>query len=57
LKKAIFMIAKMGGFLGRISNDLPGTQSLWRGLQRLDTDAEMFAVFTHQDPDPMQSGS
>jgi hypothetical protein len=56
LKEAVFMIGTMGGFLGRKSDGFPGTQSLWRGLQRLDTATEMYAIFTHQNPNPMQSG-
>jgi hypothetical protein len=56
LKEAIFMVAMMGGFLGRKSDGFPGTQTLWRGLQRLDTATEMYVIFTHQDSNPMQSG-
>lgn len=57
LKKAIFMIGAMGGHLGRKSDGFPGTQTLWRGLQRLDTATEMYCIFTHQqNPNPMQSG-
>lgn len=56
LKEAIFMVAMTGGFLGRKSDGFPGTQTLWRGLQRLDTATEMYVIFTHQDPNPMQSG-
>jgi hypothetical protein len=57
LKQAIFMIGAMGGHLGRKSDGFPGTQTLWRGLQRLDTATEMYCIFTHQqNPNPMQSG-
>lgn len=57
LKEAIFMIGAVGGSLGRKSDGLPGTQTLWRGLQRLDTATEMYCIFTHQqNPNPMQSG-
>ena len=56
MMEAIFMVATMGGFLGRKSDGFPGTQTLWRGLQRLDTAIEMYAIFTHQDSNPMQSG-
>jgi hypothetical protein len=57
LKEAIFMIGAMGGHLGRKSDGFPGTQTLWRGLQRLDTATEMYCIFTHQqNPNPMQSG-
>lgn len=57
LKEAIHMIGAIGGHLGRKSDGFPGTQTLWRGLQRLDTATEMYCIFTHQSyPNPMQSG-
>jgi len=40
LREAIRMIAKLGGFLGRKSDGEPGTETLWRGLLRLDGMAE-----------------
>ena len=36
LREAIRMTAKHGGFLGRKSDGEPGTETLWRGLLRLD---------------------
>lgn len=36
LKQMILIIAQLGGFLGRKSDGEPGTQTLWRGLQRMD---------------------
>jgi len=36
LREAIRVIAKLGGFLGRKSDGEPGTETLWRGLLRLD---------------------
>jgi hypothetical protein len=56
LKEAIYMIGAKGGHLGRKSDGFPGTQTLWRGLQRLDTATRMYVIFTHQNPNPMQSG-
>ena len=57
LREAISMLAGMGGHLGRKGDGHPGTQTLWRGLQRLDTATEMYVIFTHEpDPNPMQSG-
>lgn len=45
------------GHLERKSDGFPGTQTLWRGLQRLDTATEMYAIFTKQEyPRPIQSG-
>lgn len=42
LREMIRMIAGLGGFLGRKSDGEPGTQTLWRGLQRADDIAVMF---------------
>jgi len=36
LDEAIRVIAKLGGFIGRKSDGEPGTETLWRGLLRLD---------------------
>jgi hypothetical protein len=36
MHEAIHLIAKLGGFLGRKSDGEPGTETLWRGLQRFD---------------------
>jgi hypothetical protein len=36
LQEAIRLIAQMGGFAGRQSDGEPGTETLWRGLQRFD---------------------
>ncbi|MGI9303145.1 MAG: IS4 family transposase [Gammaproteobacteria bacterium] len=49
--EAIRMLGALGGHLGRKSDAPPGTQVLWRGLQRLDTAAQMYMVFT-QSPAP-----
>jgi len=42
LRDMIRMIAALGGFLGRKSDGEPGTQTLWRGLQRADDIGGMF---------------
>ena len=36
LREATLMVASLGGFLGRKRDGNPGTESMWRGLQRLD---------------------
>lgn len=46
LREAIRMVGKMGGHLGRKGDGMPGTECIWRGLQRLDTAAEMYVIFT-----------
>jgi hypothetical protein len=43
--EATYMLARVGGFLNRKSDGFPGTQVLWRGLQRLDTAVEVYAIF------------
>ncbi|HBE18628.1 MAG TPA: IS4 family transposase [Cyanobacteria bacterium UBA11149] len=35
-REAVAWIAKLGGFLGRKHDGLPGVKALWRGLRRLD---------------------
>ena len=44
LKKAVLMIAALGGFIGRKSDGNPGTTTIWRGLQRLEGIAMGFAL-------------
>jgi hypothetical protein len=57
LREAMFMVGAIGGHLGRKSDGFPGTQTLWRGLQRLETATEMYAILTQQEyPHPFQSG-
>jgi hypothetical protein len=41
----IRMIGALGGFLGRKSDPEPGTETLWRGLQRADDIAIAFRGF------------
>ena len=54
---AMRMVGSIGGHLGRKSDGPPGTQALWRGIQRLDTAVEMFAIMTNQQRGhPLKSG-
>ena len=46
LRQAILLVGAIGGHLGRKSDGSPGTQCIWRGLQRLDTAVEMYVMFT-----------
>lgn len=46
LGDAMRMVALVGGHLGRNSDGHPGTEVLWRGLQRLDTAVDMYVIFT-----------
>ena len=54
LREAIRMVASLGGFLGRKSDGEPGTQTLWLGLQKLDTIFEAWQIFTQPLP-PLHS--
>ena len=57
MSEAIRMVGITGGHMDRKSDGPPGTQVLWRGLQRLDTAVEMYVIFTDQTTShPMQSG-
>lgn len=46
LRKIIRLVAGLGGFLGRKCDGEPGTQTIWRGLERLDDLAAMYGVLT-----------
>jgi len=57
LGEAMRMVGSIGGHLGRKSDGPPGTQVLWRGIQRLDTAVEMYAIMTKQQfGHPLASG-
>jgi hypothetical protein len=56
LRDAMRMVASLGGFLGRKSDGEPGTQTLWLGLQELDTATTMWKILTqHAHPPPVSS--
>ncbi|MGB1110001.1 MAG: IS4 family transposase, partial [Gammaproteobacteria bacterium] len=57
LREAIRLVAGLGGFLGRKSDGEPGTQTLWRGLQRLDDITEMYLFFSGQTGPPAESAA
>jgi hypothetical protein len=57
LMEAIRMIAKIGGHMGRKSDGFPGTQTMWKGIQRLDTATEMYCIMSgFESPNPMKRG-
>jgi hypothetical protein len=45
LREATRMTASLGGFLGRKGDGEPGTQTLWLGLQTLDTVTDTWIAF------------
>ena len=45
LQQAIIMVASLGGFLNRKSDGEPGTETIWRGLQRLDDITKAYIAF------------
>jgi hypothetical protein len=45
LGEAVRMVAMLGGFLGRRSDGEPGTETIWRGLLRLDDIAQAYMAF------------
>jgi hypothetical protein len=45
LREAIVMVARLGGFLNRKSDGEPGTDAMWRGLQRLDDITKAYVAF------------
>lgn len=50
LREAVRMVAGLGGFLGRKGDGEPGTQTTWRGLQRLDDITATYCVLKNQTP-------
>jgi hypothetical protein len=50
LREAIRRVAGLGGFLGRKGDGEPGTEVLWRGLQRLDDITQTCMVFMRHAP-------
>jgi hypothetical protein len=45
LRQAMIMVASLGGFLNRKSDGEPGTETIWRGLQRLDDITQAYIAF------------
>jgi hypothetical protein len=46
LQQAVFMIGRLGGFIGRKSDGLPGVKNLWRGMIRLNDIAYTYLALT-----------
>jgi len=49
LYQAIMMLGIIGGHMGRKNDGMPGTQCIWRGLQRLDIAVDMYVIFTREE--------
>ena len=45
LHQAVRMVAQLGGFLNRTADGQPGSETIWRGLQRLDDIAQAYRIF------------
>jgi len=55
--QTVFMVASLGGHLGRKCDGFPGTQTIWRGLVKLGVATEMYAFMTQRfDLHPKYSG-
>jgi len=52
LKETIIMVASLGGFLNRKSDGEPGTETIWRGLQRLDDITRAYIAFVLRPQSP-----
>ena len=55
LREAVRMLATLGGFLGRKCDGEPGSETLWRGLQRLDDIVQAYWL-GRQTPAPGDGG-
>ena len=47
MHQAVCMVGIIGGHLGRKADGMPGTQCIWRGIQRLDVAVDMYAIIKH----------
>lgn len=48
LQEMVHMVAKLGGFLGRKSDNQPGIQVIWKGMQRMKDLALAWEIFNDQ---------
>lgn len=48
IKQAIIWLGKLGGFMNRKSDKLPGTMTLWRGYENLKESIEILCIFIPQ---------
>jgi hypothetical protein len=55
LKEMVDYVAELGGYLGRKGDGPPGTQTLWRGFQRLDDITEAWNAFGPEAEPPVPS--
>lgn len=55
LKTMVQLVAKLGGWLGRNGDGPPGTEVLWRGLQRLDDITDAWNAFGPEADPPVSS--
>lgn len=49
IKQAIIWLGKLGGFLNRRNDKLPGTLTLWRGYESLQESMKMFSILNSQN--------
>lgn len=55
LKEMVQLVAGLGGWLGRKGDGPPGTQTLWRGFQRLDDITDSWNAFGPEAKSPVPS--
>ncbi|MDR0615102.1 MAG: hypothetical protein LBF82_04015 [Lactobacillales bacterium] len=48
IKQAVIWLRKLGGFMNRKSDNLPGTMTLWRSYENLKKSIVMFHIMTSQ---------
>lgn len=49
IKQAIIWLGKLGGFMNRKSDNLPGSMTLWRGYENLKESIVMLHIMTSQN--------
>ena len=48
IKEAITWLGKLGGFMARKGDKLPGTMTLWRGYEILQESIIMLSIVSHK---------
>ena len=49
IKQAMIWLAKLGGFMNRKNDDLPGAMTLWRGYEELQQSIIMVRIFSYSN--------
>ena len=57
LREAVRMVGRMGGWWGRKGDGEPGAESLWQGLERIETMAQALELYRSSPEQGPESGA